>query len=112
MANFDNKSIAELDKNEIAELAMWAAHAIADAYKETGVKLSAIDENFIGQFVNALIDDWQKGLTVDADQVLRRAMDFEDFKNGRVSDAALNVVVIFAEKFPKFVSLNSPSLKV
>ncbi len=112
MADFDDKRIDELDKNEIAELAMWTAHEIANAFKETGVKLSAIDENFIGQFVNVLIDDWQKGLTIDNDHVLRRAQSFEDFQNGKISTAALQVIIIFAEKFPQFVSLNSNSVKV
>lgn len=112
MADFNDKNLNAMDKNEIAELAMWAAHEITNAFKETGVKLSAIDENFIGQFVNVLIDDWQKGMTVDADQVIRRAFDFDDFKNNKISAAALQVIVIFAEKFPQFVSLNSPSTKV
>jgi hypothetical protein len=49
---------------------------------------------------------------IDATQVVKRAFDFDDFKNNKVSAAALKVIVIFAEKFPQFVSLNSPAAKV
>ena len=112
MSDFGEKRIDELDKNEVAELAMWTAHQISNAFKESGVKISAIDENFIGQFVNVLIEDWKNGVIVDTDQVIRRALEFEDFKNGKISAAALKVIFVFAEKFPQFVSLNSSSTKV
>ena len=110
--NFVEKSSDKMDKNEIAELAMWTAHEISNAFKESGTEISAIDENFIGQFVNVLIDDWQSGITVDSEHVIKRAMEFDDFKNAKVSGSALQVMLMFAEKFPQFVSLNSPAVKV
>ncbi len=112
MFDFGDKNIDELDKNDIANLAMWTAHNINDAFKKNGINLPAIDENFIAQLVNVLIEDWQKGIIIDSEQIIKRAFEFDDFKNKKVSVAAIQVIKMLAESFPEFVSLNSHAIKV
>ena len=109
MSDFNAEKVDELDKNEIAEWAAWAAHTIARTYREMGVKFSSLDEKFVAQCFGILMEDCEKGTTIDSGNVMKRVSDFDDFKNKRISKVAKQEVLIFAERFPKMLASYSPS---
>ena len=112
MADFDNKELDEEDKNEIAELSVFAARTLARTYREIGVKFSSIDEKFLAQCFGILMEYCETGTTIDVDDVIKRVSDFDDFKNKRISKVAKQEVLIFSERFPKILALYSPSAKI
>lgn len=94
-----------MNPQEIAELAMWTARAIYDAFKADGVKLAAADENLIAQFVQRMLTDWQGGTQIDTKHMLKIVGEFEK-KNQKFSPEVIKVLEVFVEKFPLFVARN------
>ena len=94
-----------MNNQEIAELAMWTARAIYDAFKADGVKLAAVDENLIAQFVQRMLTDWQGGVQINTKHMLELVSEFEK-KNQKFSPEVIKVLTVFVEKFPLFVAQN------
>lgn len=93
-----------MNNQEIAELAMWTARAIYDALKQDGVKLAAVEENLIAQFVQRMLTDWQNGIQIDTKHMLKLVKEMETPKNHKLSPEILRVLTVFVEKFPLFVA--------
>ena len=100
-----------MNSQEIAELAMWTARAIYDAFKAEGVNLPATDENLIATFVQRMLEDWQRGIIVDEKHMLALAGEFEK-NNKKLSPEVMHVLKVFVAKFPEFVAENSNAVKV
>lgn len=95
-----------MNPQEIAELAMWTARAIYDTLKQDGVKLSAVEENLIAQFVQRMLTDWQSGKKIDTQHMLKLVDEMETPKNHKLSPEIIRVLTVFVEKFPLFVEGN------
>lgn len=100
-----------MDSNEIAELAMWTAHSICDAFKAEGVNLPAADENLIATFVQRMLEDWQRGIVIDSRHMLELTAEFEK-QNHKFSPEVTHVLRVLVEKFPEFVAQNAVAVKV
>ena len=92
-----------MNPQEIAELAMWTARAIYDALKQDGVRLSAVEENLIAQFVQRMLTDWQSGKKIDTQHMLKLVDEMETPKTHKLSPEIIRVLTVFVEKFPLFV---------
>ena len=100
-----------MNSQEIAELAMWTARAIYDAFKAEGVNLPATDENLIATFVQRMLEDWQRGFVIDEKHMLQLTKEFEK-NNKKLSPEVMHVLRVFVEKFPEFVAENTNAVKV